>query len=147
MNKEEVTALYYKCIDRIDDNVELAEEYLINAVTYLVRKKNGRADKDRITEDFLLSRGLGKYVEELTIISRVSEECLATILASSLDLSKVIDRIRNIHDKIESCIYDDVEAHNQTSKIDEAIKLFSSMKRLVQDKGGHIQRGLFEELK
>lgn len=141
----EVDALYYACIDRIDERLELAEEYLVGCVTFLYRQKTGRADRDRVAEDFSLNRGLEKYIEELTIISRLSDSAMATLIASSLDLAKELERLEDIHSKISLATYDDVEAHNQTSKIDKAILMLENMKTLIKDKGAHYQRGLFDD--
>lgn len=141
----QVEALYYVCIDRIDDeNLEIAEEYLIGCITFLQRQKNGRADRDRIKEDFEINRGIHKYEEELEIISRMKDSTLCTLIASSLDLSKEVERLTEVHSKISDAVYDEVQAYNQTAKINKAIDILEAMKLLVNDKGGHIQPSLFE---
>ncbi len=139
-----VVDLYYNCIDRIDDDLEIAEEYLIGCVTFLHRQTHGRADRDRIKEDFDINRGIHKYEDELTIISRMKEETLRTLIASSLDLSSEIDRLADIYEKINGAVYDKVQAHNQTAKIRKAIKILESMELIINDKGNHIQPSLFE---
>jgi len=141
---EDIEALYYQCIDRIDGSLEIAEDYLIGCVTFLHRQEHGRADRDRIAEDFNMNRGLQKYIIELTIIARLSDASLCTLIASSLDLSKEVDRLKDIHSKIKNAIYDDVQAYNQTSKIRNAIKILENMEKLVNDKGGVMQPNLFE---
>lgn len=73
--------LYNECISRIDDDIEIAEEYLIGCVTYLRRQYTGRADRDRVREDFSLTRGLDKYERELHTISRLSDDSLSTLIA------------------------------------------------------------------
>jgi len=124
---KEIEVLYYKCIDKIDDNLEKAEPYLISCITFLSRKKHGRADKDRITKDFSLNRGVHKYKEELTIISRLPRSSLATLIASSLDLSPLVEEISKIHKKTNNAIYDEVEANNQNAKIQKAIKMLTEL--------------------
>jgi len=141
-----IEALYYVCIDRIDDeNLELAEEYLIGCITFLHRQANGRADRDRIKEDFDLDRGVEKYEDELIIISRMRDETLRTLIASSLDLSSYVDMLTDVHDKINGAVYDKVQAYNQTAKIRKAIKILESMELIINDKGNYIQPSLFSE--
>lgn len=133
MNKQ-IEDLYYKCIEKIDDDVEKAEYYLIGCITFLCRQTHGRADRDRIAEDFSLNRGLEKYVEELTIISRLPESSLSTLIASSLDLSMVIKNLSEIVEKAKGAIYDDVQSYGQTTKIKKAMHLLSELNKLVKEK-------------
>lgn len=134
---KEMQALYYKCIDRLDDELEKAESYLISCITFLHRKEHGRADKDRIREDFSLNRGVYKYKEELTIISRLPESSLSTLIASSLDLSPLVEEITNIHEKVNNAIYDDVEANSQSVKIRKAIAILQELSTVIRDKKGN----------
>lgn len=131
---EEIEDLYYTCIDRIDDDVETAEHYLIGCITFLYRQTHGRADRDRITEDFSLNRGLEKYVEELTIISRLPSNSLSTLIASSLDLSMVVNNLSEIVEKARGAIYDDVQSYGQTSKIRKSIQLLTELDGLLRGK-------------
>jgi len=140
-----VEALYYECIDKIDDeNIEQAEHYLIGCVTFLHRQAHGRADRDRVKEDFEINRGIHKYEEELTIISRLSEPKLHTLIASSLDLTDLVAQIEGICQIMGNAIYEEVQAYNQTAKIKKAKKLFDDMELIINDKGGFIQPSLFE---
>lgn len=140
-----IEALYYECIDKIDDeNIEQAEYYLIGCVTFLQRQAHGRADRDRVAEDFSMNRGIHKYKEELTIISRLSEMSLHTLIASSLDLSDLVEQIEGICKIMENAVYDEVQAYNQTAKIKKCQKYFEKLETLVNDKGGFIQPSLFE---
>lgn len=137
--------LYYKCIDKIDDeNMENAEHYLIGCVTFLHRQTHGRADRDRIKEDFEISRGMSKYEEELRIISRLEEAKLHTLIASSLDLSDLVAQIEGICKIMGNAIYDEVQAYNQTAKLKKCGKGIEILEKLINDKGGHIQPSLFE---
>lgn len=125
--------IYYKCIEKIDDDINKAEYYLIGCVTFLYRQDNGRADRDRIAEDFSLNRGLEKYVAELTIISRLSNSSLATLIASSIDLSKVVNDLGEIVEKAKSAIQDDVRSYNQTAKIKKAMLLLTELSKVMRD--------------
>lgn len=140
-----IEALYYACIDRIDDeDLESAEEYLIGCVTFLHRQSHGRADRDRIKDDFEINRGIHKYEEELRIISRLEEAKLHTLIASSLDLSELVAQIEGICKIMENAVYDEVQAYNQTAKIRRCSKGLEVLNGIINDKGGFIQPSLFE---
>lgn len=142
--KVNVEALYYACIDRIDDeNIEVAEEYLIGCVTFLHRQTYGRADRDRVAEDFGLDRGIEKYETELAVISKMSESGLATLIASSLDFSKELDRLEKTYAHIRNSVYDETEADHQVTKFDKAIAILSEMKKCVKDK--EFRRNILEK--
>lgn len=132
---DHIEDLYYQCIDRIDDDVQKAENYLIGCITFLYRQEHGRADRDRIREDFSLNRGLEKYTQELTIISRLPESSLSTLIASSLDLSKFIVDLSEVVEKTKDAIPDDVQAFGQRSKIKKAINLLNELDSVMSDKG------------
>lgn len=130
-----VEALYYECIDRINgEDLDIAEEYLIGCVTFLHRQTHGRADRDRVAEDFSLDRGMEKYESELAVISKMSESGLATLIASSLDFSKELKRIKELYGNVRIAVYEDTEADFQVCKLNEAIEILTEMTKCIKDK-------------
>lgn len=130
-----IEALYYACIDRIDDeDIELAEEALIGCVTYLHRQETGRADRDRVKEDFDLDRGLEKYETELKVISLLKEESLRTIIASSADFSRLREEVRAKRELIEGAVYDEVQADYQVPILKETIEHLTEIMNMIKDR-------------
>lgn len=130
-----IEALYYACIDRIDgEDLDLAEHTLIGCITYLHRQENGRADRDRVTEDFSLDRGIEKYEIELQIISKMAEESLRTIIASSIDLSSTRAYIKSQEELVSGAIYDEVQADYQVPIIEDMIASLMELKKMIKDK-------------
>lgn len=130
-----IEALYYACIDRIDDeDIELAEETLIGCITYLHRQEHGRADRDRVAEDFQLDRGLGKYEVELKVISLLKEESLRTIIASSMDFSKIREQVKALEELIAGAVYDEVQADFQTPILEDIETSLGEIKKMIRDR-------------
>lgn len=114
---------YLAVLDRLDDDVETAERYCIGCITYLKRKHDGRADRDRVREDVLLNRGLDKYSRELNQLLTMSDTSLQTLKASSLDLAPEVKSITHIKELIkDSCHYQD-EALEQATKAKKMAKM------------------------
>lgn len=126
--------LYNRCINRIDDDIEIAEEYLIGCVTYLRRQYTGRADRDRVREDFSLIRGLNKYERELHAIVHLSDDSLCTLIASSLDLSKDLRHICDLFDKIKIASMDKDDAKKQSAQAKRASDMFAKIAKILEPK-------------
>lgn len=134
MNQAQLDELYNTCINRIDDDIDVAEEYLIGCVTYLRRQYTGRADRDRVREDFSLTRGLDKYERELHTISRLSDDSLSTLIASSLDLSKDLRHICILFDKIKIASMDKDDAKKQSAQAKRASDMFAKIAKILEPK-------------
>lgn len=131
---DEVESIFYVCLDRIDPtDVDVAQEYLIGCITFLKRKESGRADRDRVREDVLLSRGMEKYSEELKIVSRLSDDALATLIASSIDLSNEIKRVISLYEKVKLSCVDGKEAKTQAGKAKRASDLFARIAKILDN--------------
>ena len=117
-----MTDLINICLNRIDEDVETAEEYLVGCVTYLKRKNDGRCDRDRVREDFAFMRGIEKYHRELSTIANLSDEALSSLIASTIDLSKDLRHICALFDKIKIASMPKDEAKRQSDKAKQAVR-------------------------
>ena len=124
--------LYNKCIAKIDDDIETGEIYLIGCVTLLKRKYTGRADRDRIREDFSLTRGLEKYERELNTISKLSDDALASLIASSIDLTDDLRHVNDLFRKIKDATMDEKEAIKQAAQARKASNLFQRIANILR---------------
>lgn len=117
-----------------DDDVEVSEEYLIGCVTSLKRRSQGRADRDRIREDFNLMRGLDKYERELNLISKMDENALTCLIATTLDLSKEVKRMKRILERIRYANFDDDQTKSQATKAQIASGIMKKISALLKPK-------------
>ena len=124
--------LYNKCIAKIDDDIETAEVYLVGCVTLLKRKYTGRADRDRVREDFTLTRGLEKYQRELNTISKLSDDALSSLIASSLDLTDDLRHVTDLFRKVKDASMDNSEAIKQATQARKASKLFQRIANILR---------------
>lgn len=122
---EQLTSIFNKCVDRIDENdIEMAEECIVGCVTLLKRRFTGRADRDRIRADFSLNRGLEKYERELNTISKLSDDALSSLIASSIDLTDDLAHVEFIFNKIKDASLSPQEAIKQASKARKTANIF-----------------------
>lgn len=127
--------LYNKCISKIDDeDIEIAEYYLIGCVTLLKRRYTGRADRDRVREDFKLIRGWDKYERELNTIAKLSDDALASLIASSIDLTDDVRHITDLFKKIKDASMDSNEAIKQSSQALKAANLLQKIANILRPK-------------
>lgn len=141
-----MTDLINLCLNRIDDDVEIAEEYLVGCVTYLKRKNDGRCDRDRVREDFAFMRGIEKYHRELSTISNLSDEALSSLIASTIDLSKDLRHICALFDKIKIASMPKDEAKRQSDKAKQASKLLDKVAKILEPKNDVKIGNLFDEV-
>ena len=126
---------YYKCIDKLGGDIERDEPYLIKCVTFLHRQAHGRADRDRITADFTMDRGIEKYENELIIISKLSKSELATLIASSIDLSPLVKELEEKCERVKKgIVYDEVHAKHVTEQIHKAREMLIELSKVIRDK-------------
>ena len=131
---EKIDGLYNRCITKIDDDIETAEVYLIGCVTLLRRRYTGRADRDRIREDFSLTRGLEKYERELNTISKLSDDALSSLIASSIDLTDDLRHVNDLFRKIKDATMDEREAIKQAAQARKASNLFQRIANILRPK-------------
>ncbi len=141
-----VEELYYLCIDRMrGKTLEISEEYLLGCITLLKRRMDGRADRDRIRQDLALFRGINKYERELKLIVKMDENALTCLIASSVDLSMELSRIRDLFDRIKDADFNEDEAKSQATKARLASGIMSKIAQILKPKKRKIRLGnLFE---
>jgi hypothetical protein len=129
----EAEELYYQCCERIDDDLEIAEEFLVGCVFHVREKFNGRAYRDRIENHFKMAN-FEPFIREMQFIMTLDDDILDALIATSLDLSPILKKVQIIYEKIEYANYDEVEASVHCNKARRAgnmlISISDKMKQL-----------------
>lgn len=108
--------LYNNIISRIDGNIDVAEQYIIGAVSYLKRKNDGRSDKDRIRADFEINRGIEKYERELTTMLNLSDTAFESLIGSSVDLTPNVRIVKDVLSKVKCANFFTDDAKEESTK-------------------------------
>lgn len=88
MNNE-AEELFYKCCDRIDEDMQVAEYFLTNSIVYLVRDKGEKGIRKNV-EEHLRYCNYEPYLRELRLISVMQEDSMIALITSSLDLTPLL---------------------------------------------------------
>ena len=124
--------LFYKCIDRIDDDIKIAEEFLVGCIHEITIRHDKEIARDIIRSN-LETLYVDKYRREFNLILGMSEDGLSSLIASSIDLSIIYKQVNLIYDKIELAVIDDVTANCHAHKAERAgKKLIAISKKMVK---------------
>ena len=90
----EAENLFFQCCERIDEDLEVAETYLVGCIAYIIRERGEVTDRRSrgvrsYIEDDLSVSNYEPYTRELRLISTMHDDSLHSLIASSLDLSKI----------------------------------------------------------
>lgn len=92
----EAESLYYQCCDRIDENLEVAEPFLVNCISFVKRETQGKSSRQIIREE--IGYGLFiPYVREMTYIANLDDRLFKSLMVSALDFSVVLQQVRLIY--------------------------------------------------
>ena len=111
--------LFYKCLDRIDKDAKVAEEFLVGCVHELSIRYDDEVSKETIRSNFETIY-IDKYERYLKLIYNMKEDSLCSLVASSIDISLLYKQINIIYDKIELSDYDDVTENCHAQKAERA---------------------------
>jgi len=134
MNAEK---LYFLCIERIDDDIDVAEDFLVGCITYLKKAFYGRAERERVEHNLSISH-YEPYERELTLIVNMEDDSLSSLIASSVDLSTILKKVTIIFEKIQDADFNQTQMNVHASKAkrsgDMLLKIAGKMKKLKKPK-------------
>jgi len=128
MNTEE---LFYICLDRIDDDAEVAESFLVGCITHLKASFYGRCERGRVERN-LTDMVLDSYTRELKLISEMKDDSLASLIASSVDLTTILQKITIIYDIIDNATIGEADGYTHAVKADKASKLLAKISKKMR---------------
>ncbi len=124
--------LFFACCDRIDDDQRVAETFLVGCIHELTIRHDREVARDMIKAN-LETLYIDKYKREMELIATMEEDSLASLIASSLDLSLIYKLINVVYDKIELSNLCDTTANCHAFKAERAgKKLMRISKKMVK---------------
>lgn len=127
----EAEALYYTCCDRIDDDMEVAETFLIGCIAYVIRDRGEKGVRQKIKDDLGMSN-YEPYTRELRFISTMHDDSVHALITSSIDISAILKQVQIIYDHAKDADFDLVQPSTHANKAKRAgemlIKLSEQMK-------------------
>jgi hypothetical protein len=118
-------------LERIDKDIEIAEEYLAGCITYLLRQHKGTADRDRVSSDLKLNRGIEKYERELKQILALSDDSLAILIANTIDITKDIKHLKDVYTQLEKFGTKHIEISKQSIQAKRAAGLLDNISKIL----------------
>ena len=127
----EAEALYYQCCERIDNDTEVAELFLIGCIAYLKRDKGEKGVRKFILDD-LKYCNYEPYLRELRLLSVMHDDSMQALITSSIDLAPILKQITIIYEHAKDADYELVQPSTHANKAvkiaDIATKLADNMK-------------------
>ena len=127
----EAEELFYRCSDRIDDDMEVAESFLIGCISYVIRDRGEKGVRQKIKDDLGMSN-YEPYIRELKLISTMCDDSIHALITSSIDLSHILKQVIIVYDHAKDADFDLVQPSTHANKAKRAgvmlIKLSEQMK-------------------
>lgn len=135
--------LYYKCLEKIDGDIAVAEFFLISCIKEVKKRLfDVEIDRNLIKTNFD-NFNVYMYEKEMVFISNLCDESLSSLIASSLDLSFIYETTKIIWDKIEYATMDEVTATVHTTKAVKSAKMLNKIAEKMKRVRRPEEDGLF----
>ncbi len=127
----ESESLYYTCCDRIDDDIEVAESFLIGCIAYVIRDRGEKGVRQKIKDDLCMSN-YEPYAREMKFISIMCDDSMQALITSSIDISAILKQVIIVYEHAKDADFDLVQPSTHANKAKRAgdmlIKLSEQMK-------------------
>lgn len=127
----EAEALFYQCCERIDEDMEVAEPFLVGCITYLKRDKGEKGVRKWVKDDLKMCN-YEPYLRELRLISTMHEDSIQALITSSLDLAPVLRQIEIIYAHAKDADYSLVQPSTHANKAKRGCKLLEKLSQLMK---------------
>lgn len=111
----EAESLYYTCCDRIDQDIEVAESFLVGCIAYIIRERGEKGVRQKIKDDLCMNY-YEPYLRELRLISTMHDDSIHALITSSLDLSAILKQVEIVCDHAMGSNYDLVQESTHANK-------------------------------
>lgn len=142
---EEAESLYYACCDRIDENIDVAEPFLVACIAFVRRKNVGKSSRQKIKE-YIKDGFFTPYLRELRFIGEINDCSFKALMTSSLDFSIVLKQVEVMKRYAGESDFELVEPSTHRNKARMAaeilLELSDNMKPTTKPREKH---SLFEE--
>lgn len=141
----EAEALYYTCCDRIDQDLEVAESFLVGCIAYIVRDRGEKGVREKIKDD-LKFNCYEPYLRELRLISLMHDDSILALIASSIDLSHIEKCTEIILENVQYAKKELIQGSTHAGKAQRIIDNMAEISRYIRGTKKEInQPALFEE--
>lgn len=129
----EAENLFYQCCERIGDNYDAAESYLVGCIYYLMKKQD-KEDSRVAIAGHLKVYNFERYIRQLRFIATLREDSFRALVLSSLDASKMEAEVKILDDFTKDVDYALVEGTTHTGKIGRIIKSLTNIHERMKPK-------------
>jgi len=140
----EAENLFYQCCERIDEDYEVAEQFLSGCIHYLL-KRDGEKVSRRMIKDHLKVYNFEPYLRQLRFIAAMHSDSLKALIASSLDLTCLEKQIKVILDHVEYVNMDLVEGSTHHGKAIRSINMLNEIVGIMKPSKQKTERNLSGE--
>ena len=134
--------LYYECLDRVNEDITIAEPFIVGCV-YVLLLRYGKKISRSTVEENIGNMHYHPYERQLKLISTMEEGSLSSLIASSIDMSRVVKEIKIIHDNIELADIDEVTENMHTAQIKVMVRMLTNMDKKMKGLRKYRDGGLF----
>lgn len=127
MNEAEL--LFFQCCERIDEDVIVAEEYLVGCVMWLKRdrgEKDAKSSRKYIENDFSVGN-YDNYLRDFRLISTMRDDALEALVFSTIDYSIIEKKVRVIHRLKKNIDKDDTKETPHMQKVERSITMLQDI--------------------
>jgi hypothetical protein len=131
MASKESEYLYYKCSDRIDKDIEIAEPFLIGCIAYIMRERGERGVRQNIKNNLCINR-YDPYIRELKLISSMCDDSISALITSSLDLSDILKQVTIMYEHSKDSDFNLVQPSTHRNKAKKASDMLYELSQLMK---------------
>lgn len=128
---EESESLYYQCCDRIDENIEVAEPFLVGCIHFVI-KQDGVKYSRQIIKDHLRMGVFEPYTRELKYISKLQDNLMQALITSSLDFSGILRQVELMHEHAKGSDFNLIQPSTHMNKAKKAGNMLLELSKLMK---------------
>lgn len=127
----EAEALFYTCCDRIDQDLEVAESFLVGCITYIIRDRGEKGVRQKVKDDLCMNN-YEPYLRELRLIASMRDDSINALITSSLDISDILKKVTILYEHAKDSDYDLVMPSTHANKAKAASELLAKIAELMK---------------
>ena len=128
---EESESLYYECCERIDNDIGVAEPFLIGCIAYIIRDRGEKGVRQKIKDDLCLNY-YEPYLRELKLIAVMHDDSVHALITSSLDLSSILKQVEIIYEHAKDADFDLIQPSTHRNKAKRASEMLTKLSELMK---------------
>lgn len=127
----EAENLFYTCCERIDQDVEVAEPFLVGCITYIIRDRGERGIRQKVKDDLCMNN-YEPYLRELRLIASMHDDSIQALVTSSLDLSVILKQVEIVYTHAIDADFSKVQPSTHANKARRASDMLMELSKLMK---------------